>query len=144
MANVILEIEPRAAARQAYGALREAGRYSGHGLSTLSNRTRRQALIAGAEGARRTGYAWAALRGVEPRRSRGTVALALATGFSAGVAATLVCRRLVVAWRASDSEADFGRRVRAVLRPPEAGMWNGTSTATQPTAAETVSSSSTP
>jgi hypothetical protein len=130
MSKIILEVDPRIAARDAFVALREAGRHSGRGLNTVRTRTSRRALVVGAEGARRGGLAWTALRGVQPPRRRGTVALALAAGFSAGVAVALVVQRGVGTWRALGSDVDSGAGPVAgpvagtdsgvPVRPPEA------------------------
>lgn len=112
MSQTRQEMEPKDAASQAFIALMEAGRYSGYGLSTLGARMGRRAVVAGAEGARRTGGAWSALRGTtppEPRSNGRIVVLAVV----AGGAAALTVRRGVVALRGSDSE--FGRRLRGVL-----------------------------
>lgn len=119
------ELEPRVAASRALDALLEAGRYSGHGLSTAGGRLGRRAESARIEAALRTGDAWAALRGAPPpRRGYGFLTLAVTAGCAA--VAALVVRRGVVAWRAEEPGTDLARRVRGALR--------GT-TATQPPAA---------
>jgi len=110
------ELEPKVAASRALDALLEAGRYTGHGLSTLGARAGRRAAVARAEGARRTGGAWSALRGTTPpprRRRSGTIVVALA----AGGGAALAIRHGFVAWRASDPDAELTQRLRGVLRP---------------------------
>jgi hypothetical protein len=118
------ELEPRVAASRALDALLEAGRYSGYGLATVGARAGRRAAVAGAEGARRTGGAWSALRGAQsppPRRIGGIIVVAVA----AGGGAALAIRRGVVAWRASDPDAELPQRLRGALRPGR------TATATQ-------------
>lgn len=106
------ELEPRDAASQALIALLEAGRYSGYGLSTLGARMGRRAVVAGAEGARRTGGAWSALRGTPPPAPRPTGRIVV-LAVLAGGAAALTARRGVAVLRGSDSE--LGRRLRAVM-----------------------------
>nr|BFE73272.1 hypothetical protein GCM10020092_065730 [Actinoplanes digitatis] len=92
------------AAGRALDALLEAGRYSGHGLTTAGGRVgRRAAAHAGIEGAHRTGDAWAVLRGAPPpRRGFAALAAAAAAGCAVGAVAALAVRRLVVAWRAEE------------------------------------------
>ncbi|MEU4222485.1 hypothetical protein, partial [Actinoplanes sp. NPDC026623] len=93
------ELEPRIAASRALDALLEAGRYSGHGLSTAGGRLGRRAAAARIEGAHRTGEAWAALRGAPPpRRGYGLLTVVVTAGCAA--VAALAVRRGVVAWRA--------------------------------------------
>ncbi|MEU7907639.1 hypothetical protein [Actinoplanes sp. NPDC049118] len=119
MSQVRHELEPRIAASLALDALSEAGRFSANGLGTVGARAGRRAAVAGAEGARRTGRAWAALRGAAPpppRRVGGIVVVAVAAG---GVAA-LAIRRGVVAWRASGRSDEVARRLRDALRPAPA------------------------
>jgi hypothetical protein len=117
MSQVRHELEPRIAASLALDALLEAGRFSGHGLSTLGARAGRRAAVVGAEGARRGGMAWAALQGETPspppRRVGGVVVVAAAAG---GLAA-LAIRRGIVAWRASARGAELAERLRDRLRP---------------------------
>jgi hypothetical protein len=92
------ELEPEVAARRAFDALLEAGRYSGYGTTTVLDRAGRRAAIAGAEGSRRTGVAWSALRGETPPRQRhvaGTAAAAVAATVGA-IAATPAIRHVFV------------------------------------------------
>jgi hypothetical protein len=98
------ELEPKIAAGLALVALVKAGRYSGRGLTTWGTRAARRAAVAGAEGARRTGGAWAVLRGVPPPRpaSRRPVVLVL-LGVTAGAATTLAVRQGMTSWRAANS-----------------------------------------
>src|SRR3954454_9044111 len=98
MSQVRHELDPRIAASLALDALLEAGRFSARGASTLGARAGRRAAVAGAEGARRGGLAWAAVRGATPpplRRTGGIVAVAVA----AGAVAALAIRHGIVTWR---------------------------------------------
>jgi hypothetical protein len=118
MSRTRQELEPRIAAGMAFNALAEAGRYSRYGLTTWSARMNRRAAVATAEGARRTGHAWSALRGTTtpappPRRMGGTVVVAV----TAGSAAALAVRHGVTTWRACGPETAVADRLRAVLRP---------------------------
>jgi hypothetical protein len=119
------QLEPEVAARRAFDALLEAGRYSGYGTTTVITRLGRRVAVAGAEGSHRTGVAWSALRGRTPPRPR-NVAGAAATVAAAtvgAIAATLAVRHVLVSWRATDPEAEFTPRMRSALWPagPDAG-----------------------
>jgi hypothetical protein len=107
------EIEMDMAARRALAALLEAGRYSRDGLTTAGARMNRRAVAAGAEGRRRGGAAWSALRGrtSPPRRSAGIVIAVVAGG-----AAALGARKAIVAWRAGHPESDVTGSLRRVVR----------------------------
>jgi hypothetical protein len=104
------EMEPGIAAQHALLALLEAGRYSGYGLTTVGTRAGRRAATVGAEGARRTGHAWSAMRGATPpppRRMGGIIVLAVTAGAAAGVVAVLASRRGLASWHpALAGEAD--------------------------------------
>jgi hypothetical protein len=96
------ELEPKVAAGLALDALLEASRYSGRGLTTWGTRAGRRAAVAGLEGARRTGGAWAVLRGVPaPSPARRHPVVLVLLGVTAGVATTLAVRQAVQVWRAS-------------------------------------------
>ncbi|MET8149539.1 hypothetical protein ACIBSW_38310 [Actinoplanes sp. NPDC049668] len=102
--RAIQELEPMVAAGRALDALLEAGRYSGHGLTTAGERLGRRAAAAGVEGAHRTGDAWAVLRGAPPpRRGFGALALAAAAGCAVGAVAALAVQRVIAAWRAEEA-----------------------------------------
>ncbi|MEU7907634.1 hypothetical protein [Actinoplanes sp. NPDC049118] len=118
-------LEPRIAAGRAFDALMEAGRYSGHGLTTAGGRLGRRAAAAGIEGAHRTGDAWAVLRGASPpRRGYAGLTVAAAAGCAVGAVVALAVRRGVVAWRAEEPGTEFTQRLRSALR----GTVRGTAT----------------
>lgn len=120
MSHVRHELEPRIAASLALDAMLEAGRFSAHGLNTLGARAGRRAAVAGAEGARRGGLAWTALRGETPpppRRVGGIVVVAAAVGG----AAALAIRHGIVTWRASGRGAEVAQRLRDLLQPAPVG-----------------------
>jgi len=137
--RAIHELEPRIAASRALEALLEAGKYSGHGLSTAGGRLGRRAAAARVEAALRTGDAWAALRGAPPPRRRyGFLTVAVTAGCAA--VAALAVRRGIVVWRAQEPGTEFAQRLRGALhgtaatQPPDSDSDSDTSAEQEPAA----------
>jgi hypothetical protein len=106
----------RIAAARALDALLEAGRYSRHGMATAGARMNRRAIAAGAEGARRGGAAWSALKGTPPGPTPRRVTGMLVVAVTVGSAAALALRQGASAWRAAHPDADLTGSLRRVLR----------------------------
>jgi hypothetical protein len=116
------DLEPTAAALGALGALLEAAVYTGYGTRTAGRRLGRRAAVVGAEGARRAGGAFGALRGglppplPPPRRPIGMLLVAATAG---GVVAALAIRGM--ARRASGTETEPAQYLSDQLRPAAPG-----------------------
>jgi hypothetical protein len=107
------DLELRIAVGQALTALLAAERNSRQGLASAGARMNRRAAAAVAEGARRSGAAWSALRGTPPAPPRSQrVTGILVVVVTVGSAAALVIRQGVRAWRATCPETDHTQRVR--------------------------------
>jgi hypothetical protein len=128
------ELDPREAARRAFDALLEAGRYSGYGTTTSITRLGRRAVVAGAEGSRRTGLAWSVLRDKpQPRPRRGARnAAGVVVATAGGIVAALAIRHVFVAWSASDPDAEVTGRLRGALWPAGQATRSATDAAQDP------------
>ncbi|WP_328468133.1 hypothetical protein OHA21_50985 [Actinoplanes sp. NBC_00393] len=133
MSRARYEIDPKVAVIKTRDAVVSAGRYSGRNLSALGTRVGRQAVVIGAEGARRGGGAWTVLRYGPPpsrRRRRSILIGAILLAGAAGAATALAVQRGLTAWQLSDPDAKVTGRahvapdLNSVAPTPEANDLN--------------------